>query len=119
MPRYREISATEARLLMQQRPETLMVDMRDAYAFKQHHYTDAIHLDETTLKRLLKNTPRATPVVVVCYHGNSSKDIAQLFQDFGFTDSFSLSGGYDAWLKLPSTAPAETCSDLNLAGSSR
>jgi rhodanese-related sulfurtransferase len=97
MPRFQEISPQEANLLLQADSEALVLDMRDRHAFQLHHHPRAISLDETTLKRIIKQQDKTVPIIVVCYHGNSSKDIAQLFLDFGFTASFSLTGGYDAW----------------------
>lgn len=107
MPRFREITPQNASRLLLEREDTLVLDMRDRHAFQLHHHPRAISLDETTLNRMIRQTDKDTPIIVVCYHGNSSKDIAQLFMDFGFSDSYSLQGGYDAWKPLLSLSVSD------------
>jgi thiosulfate sulfurtransferase len=38
-----------------------------------------------------------TPVVVCCYHGNSSQSAAQFLVEQGFTEVYSLNGGFEQW----------------------
>lgn len=96
----KEIDPQQARQLLETRSETLVFDLRDDPGFKLDHYPKAQRLDEKTLKRLLKQGDRKTPIIVICFHGNSSKDIAKMLSDFGFSDSYSLQGGYEAWRKF-------------------
>jgi thiosulfate sulfurtransferase len=37
---------------------------------------------------------------VCCYHGNSSQGAAQYFAEQGFTQAYSLDGGYEMWKVL-------------------
>ena len=36
-------------------------------------------------------------IIVYCYHGNSSQDVANFLTSHGFTDVYSLKGGYEEW----------------------
>ncbi len=99
MSNCKEISPQKARQLLETRSETLVLDMRDRHNFQLDHHPKAQRLDETTLKRVLKQNDKSMPVIVMCYHGHSSKDIAKMLSDFGFIDSYSLQGGFDAWKK--------------------
>lgn len=92
------ISVDEAEQIVQQK-NVLVLDMRDARAFCTGHHPRAIHLDDGVLRPLIRNTPKQVPVVIYCYHGNASRDMAQLFADFGFEHCYSVDGGYDAWRK--------------------
>ena len=47
------------------------------------------------------------PLVVVCYHGNSSQSAAAYFIQQGFSDVYSLDGGFELWR---SVYPADTSS---------
>ncbi|MBL2893588.1 thiosulfate sulfurtransferase GlpE, partial [Klebsiella pneumoniae] len=38
-----------------------------------------------------------TAVMVMCYHGNSSKGAAQYLLQQGFDKVYSVDGGFDAW----------------------
>lgn len=96
MTDWQEISVTEARQLFQ-RGHLLTLDTRDAHHFHQGHLPNALHLDTGHLRNLLKNAARHLPILIYCYHGISSREMAQLFADFGFTQCYSLEGGYAAW----------------------
>ncbi|CRR54182.1 Thiosulfate sulfurtransferase GlpE [Pseudomonas aeruginosa] len=45
--------------------------------------------------------------MVVCYHGNSSQSAAAYFIQQGFSDVYSLDGGFELWR---SVYPADTSS---------
>jgi thiosulfate sulfurtransferase len=40
---------------------------------------------------------RDQPLLVYCYHGNSSQGAADYFFNQGFEDVYSMDGGYEAW----------------------
>ncbi|MGL5628515.1 MAG: rhodanese-like domain-containing protein, partial [Plesiomonas shigelloides] len=42
----------------------------------------------------------AMPVIVMCYHGNSSQGAAQYLVNQGFDEVYSLNGGFEAWRKV-------------------
>lgn len=96
MNRFKRISIDEAELIAQQN-NVLVLDMRDANAYCNGHHPRALHLSDTNLRKLIKNTPPKIPIIIYCYHGNSSQDMAKLFADFGFENCFSVDGGYEAW----------------------
>lgn len=93
---WQEISVVEAKQLLQS-GNVLTLDTRDMDHYLQGHLPNALHLDAGYLRSLLKNAARHLPILIYCYHGISSRDMAQLFADFGFTNCYSLEGGYAAW----------------------
>lgn len=96
MSYWQEISVDEARQMLQ-RGYLLTLDTRDTRSFLQGHLPNALHLDTCHLRSLLKHTARDIPILIYCYHGISSREMAQLFADFGFSRCYSLEGGYAAW----------------------
>ena len=94
------ISVDDAENLMESHENVLLLDCRDARAYCTAHHPRAIHLNDLTLRTLLKNTPRDVQVIIYCYHGNSSQDFAKLFADFGFHNCHSVDGGFEAWRPL-------------------
>lgn len=90
------VSIAEAELMLENE-ELLLLDMRDYRAYLENHHPRALHLNDQNLRALLKHTDRSVPVLIYCYHGHRSQDMAQLFSDFGFTSCYSLDGGYEAW----------------------
>lgn len=93
---FRRIDAAAARdLLRHEKP--LIVDIRDAESFRRGHIEGALLATQDSFSKLLAETPKDTPVVVCCYHGFSSQPVAKFLVETGFTQVYSLDGGYDAW----------------------
>lgn len=92
--------------------DILLLDMRDYRAYLAGHHPRALHLNDQNLRALLKHTARSVPILIYCYHGHRSQDMAQLFSDFGFTSCYSLDGGYEAWFPEFCTAGRELSDDL-------
>ena len=105
MSDYQRISVEQApRLLATE--NTMLLDMRDARAYCQGHDPRATRLSELNLRTLLKSTPNHVHLIICCEHGHASRDMAQLFSDFGFINCYSLDGGYEAWKARPQRAHA-------------
>lgn len=96
MTSWQEITANEAQHMMKQ-GHMLTLDTRDTRSYLQGHIPNALNLDSSNLRMLLKHTAKHLPILIYCYHGISSRDMAQLFADFGFSNCYSLEGGYAAW----------------------
>ncbi|RLU02037.1 ankyrin repeat domain-containing protein [Ketobacter sp.] len=88
----------------------LILDMRDYRSYVTGHHPKALHLTDSNLRSLLKHTAKHVPILIYCYHGHSSQDMARLFADFGFEEVYSLDGGWEAWFQTI-TPPTEPLSD--------
>nr|WP_298250765.1 thiosulfate sulfurtransferase GlpE [uncultured Halomonas sp.] len=77
--------------------ETTLVDIRDALSFAQGHIPGSRRLDNESVGEFVEATPRARPVVVVCYHGHSSQQAATWLAGQGFSEVYSLDGGFTDW----------------------
>jgi thiosulfate sulfurtransferase len=75
----------------------VIVDIRDEGSYKAGHIKGALHLTNETLNEFIRNTDIDAPVIVCCYHGNSSQQAAQFLLSQDFTDVYSLDGGFSAW----------------------
>ena len=75
----------------------VMVDIRDPQSFAMGHMPDAFHLTNASLATFMQQTDFDTPVLVMCYHGNSSKGAAQYLLEQGYDQVYSVDGGFDAW----------------------
>ena len=85
------ISASEALTLLAQDDATVF-DVRDSAAYQAGHL--AMDRIPAWSKRLNKDAP----VLVYCYHGNSSQEYAQMLADFRFNRVYSVAGGFAALL---------------------
>lgn len=97
MSDFKRISAEQAARLLAREETVMLLDMRDARAYCQGHDPRAIHLSDTTLRSLVKYTPRGVHMIVCGDEEAASQEMAQFFCDYGFVNSYSIDGGYAAW----------------------
>lgn len=113
MHRYKNISLTQAQDILND-DSCIVLDIRDDRSYAQGHLEGARRFDEQTLRWMRKTAQRHAPVLVYCYHGNSSKDVAQLICEFGFFNVYSMDGGYTAWEAAKKQAASSASSELEL-----
>jgi len=94
---YESIYCNSIDQLSRTEEPALIVDIRDQNSFDAGRIPGATRFDETKLWKLRKTPQRHHPIVVYCYHGISSKEIASLLCSIGFTRVYNLEGGYAAW----------------------
>ncbi len=97
------IGVLEAEALTR-RDEVLVLDCRDANAYGRSHIKGAEQLNISNLSAYVERTPKSKPVLIYCYHGHASKEYANVFSDFGFSEVYSMDGGYEAWSHRPRPA---------------
>ncbi|PIJ51184.1 thiosulfate sulfurtransferase [Erwinia sp. OLTSP20] len=85
-----------------------LVDIRDPQSFAQAHAVGAFHLTNSSLTDFLQQTQFTTPLLVMCYHGVSSKSAAQYLLSQGFESVYSIDGGFERWHQ---TFPQQTESE--------
>jgi thiosulfate sulfurtransferase len=93
---YQCISVSEAVKIMQSNTAALL-DIRDPNSFQAGHIADAIHLSNENVDEVVNSLEKEKPVIIYCYHGNSSKGAADYFYKLGFKNSYSVDGGYEVW----------------------
>ncbi len=108
---FHRIDSHEARQLMQG-PDLVLLDCRLQADYQQEHIGGASPLGSSNIETYLTATPRHTPVLIYCYHGNSSQVYAQMFTDFGFAHVYSLDGGFEAWKNHPEPRPGTLDTEL-------
>lgn len=96
---FKRISAEESKKLSSE-VEATFVDIRDVNSYALGHIDGATRLDNAAIPAFLSDTPKDMPVIVYCYKGISSQQVAQFLALQGFSDVYSMDGGYEAWDKL-------------------
>ena len=74
-----------------------IVDIRDPASFTLGHIENAVHLSDVNVQEFVEKTNKDLPLIVYCYHGNSSQGAAAYFQEQGFKEVYSMAGGFEAW----------------------
>ncbi|MGJ8618911.1 MAG: thiosulfate sulfurtransferase GlpE [Methylophilaceae bacterium] len=93
---YQCISVSEAVNILKSESATLL-DIRDQISFLTGHIADSIHLSNENVDEVVSSLDKEKPVIIYCYHGNSSKGAADYFYNLGFKKSYSVNGGYEVW----------------------
>ncbi|WP_165024447.1 thiosulfate sulfurtransferase GlpE [Dysgonomonas sp. ZJ279] len=93
---FKRISAAKAKEMLND-DNVVIVDVRDSESYKEGHASSAIHLSQDSIFDFIQKTDFSQPVLVMCYHGNSSQSVAMYLSQQGFQEVYSIDGGYEAW----------------------
>lgn len=93
---FQRIRAGDAKALFEQ-GDVRIADIRDALSYQAGHIRAAVRVDNDNLGQFMQGTRKDQPVLVCCYHGNSSQGAAQFFASQGYEQVYSLDGGYEMW----------------------
>lgn len=99
MSGFERINGATAKEMMDQ-GEVNIADIRDSMSYTMGRIKGAVQVDNSSLKYFLENSSKDTPLIVCCYHGNSSQSAAQFFAEQGYEKVYSLDGGYEQWKVL-------------------
>jgi rhodanese-related sulfurtransferase len=87
-------------------PDLLILDMRDPASLARGRIEGAQAVSDALLGQLMKRRQRERPVLVYCYHGNSSRDLCQFIAGFGYARVYNLVDGWEGWLQFTQTEAA-------------
>ncbi len=95
MSEFQRIDPATAHQLRQQ--GATVVDIRDPHSFANGHIPGARHLDNHSLADFIAGADMDAPLLVICYHGNSSQSAAAFLAHQGFATVYSIDGGFELW----------------------
>lgn len=98
MSNFKRIDPQQAAQLLEQGAG--LVDIRDPGSFNAGHIPGALRLDNANLQQFLAQANQQNPLIVCCYHGNSSQPAAAYLADEGFAEVYSLDGGFELWHRI-------------------
>lgn len=93
---FKRISVDEVKELIDTN-DVEIFDVRDEASYSKGHMQNSILLSKENFQEALQNIAKDKYILVYCFHGNSSQMIAQLLAHQGFTNVYSMDGGYAAW----------------------
>lgn len=94
---FKRINKDAAKEMLVVDSNAILIDIRDSQSFEEGHDEKALHLTQENLSDFIVNTEKQVPVLVMCYHGNSSQSVAQYLTAQGFETVYSIDGGYEVW----------------------
>ena len=93
---FKCIGVDEARELIEKN-NARVIDIRDARSYEAGHIVGAERIDNSNVESFVQHADMSRPLIVCCYHGNMSKGAAAFLAEQGFSEAYSLDGGYEAW----------------------
>lgn len=90
------IPGSAAKQMMTTR-EVTIIDIRDPSSFATAHVTGAISVNNTNVNEFVAQADFEKPLLVFCYHGHSSQGAADFFAGQGFSEVYSVDGGFEEW----------------------
>ena len=95
-----EIGPEEAWRAIQARSEIQVVDVRDPESYLAHHVPGARSIPLAGLPRRVGELDPSRPVYVLCMKGKRSLEGAQVLQEQGFAEVFTVARGTDGWKEM-------------------
>ena len=97
--RVREVTVAETQARTQQNREAKLIDVREDNEWEAAHAAGAIHLGKGIIERDIEATvpDRNAELILYCGGGYRSALAADVLQKMGYTNVFSMAGGWKAW----------------------
>jgi rhodanese-related sulfurtransferase len=94
-----QISVSQSQQMLED--DSIALDVREPDEFAVGHIADARHIPRGMLEFSIENHPdfqdKTRPIVVYCKSGGRSALATATLQQLGYTNVYSMIGGYDAW----------------------
>lgn len=97
--RIREVSVAETQARMRADGDVRLIDVREDNEWNDAHAAGAIHLGKGIIERDVETAvpDKNTELILYCGGGYRSALAADVLQKMGYTNVFSLAGGWKAW----------------------
>lgn len=95
---YKCISIDEAKEMMETLEITL-VDIRDSQSYMEARIPESLNINGQNAEEFISISNKDKPLIIYCYHGNNSKSVAEFFSSKGFSQVYSMDGGFQDWRK--------------------
>jgi len=97
--RIREMSVTETQERLEQNTSAKLIDVREDNEWEAAHAAGAIHLGKGIIERDIETTvpDKTTEMILYCGGGYRSALATDALQKMGYTNVFSMAGGWKAW----------------------
>ena len=97
--RIREVSVAETRARMAEDQNVKLIDVREDNEWQAGHAAGATHLGKGIIERDIEQQvpDKFTELILYCGGGYRSALVADVLQRMGYTNAFSMAGGWKAW----------------------
>src|SRR5262245_42725234 len=106
--RIREVTVAETQQRMRETQEVKLIDVREDNEWETAHAAGAVHLGKGIIERDIETAvpDKNTELILYCGGGYRSALAADVLQRMGYTNAWSMAGGWKAWKEAG--APTES-----------
>jgi rhodanese-related sulfurtransferase len=99
MPRIREVNTDEVLAMLNNGERFVLVDVREDREWQAAHISGAVHMARGIIERDIENAipDKSAKLVLYCGGGYRSALSADSLQKMGYTNVFSMAGGWREW----------------------
>ncbi|TCO78643.1 rhodanese-like domain-containing protein [Marinisporobacter balticus] len=94
---YKQISAEQAKVLLEKNPTAIVFDIRDAEKYLQSHLPSATQISYKELKKKLDYYDREEIYMIYGSSDKKSAKAADMLASNGFCKIYMLNGGIEKW----------------------
>ena len=97
--RIREVSVAETQARLKRNEQAKLIDVREDNEFSAAHAAGATHLGKGIIERDIETAvpDKNTELILYCGGGYRSALAADSLQKMGYTNVWSMAGGWKAW----------------------
>ncbi len=97
--RIRELDVTETREHLDANPDARLIDVREDHEWQAGHAAGASHMGRGIIERDIEEAvpDKETELILYCGGGYRSALAADNLQRLGYTNVYSMDGGWKAW----------------------
>ena len=97
--RVREVTVEETQQRLKENPNAKLIDVREDNEWQAGRAAGAEHLGKGIIERDIEaQVPdKSTELILYCGGGFRSALVADVLQQMGYTNVFSMAGGWKAW----------------------
>jgi len=97
--RIREVTVEQTQERLKATPATKLIDVREDREWDDSHAAGAEHLGKGIIERDIETQvpDNSTELILYCGGGYRSALVADVLQRMGYTNVYSMAGGWKAW----------------------
>ena len=97
--RIQEVTVADTRDRVAANPDARLIDVREDDEWRAGHAAGAEHLGKGIIERDIEATApnKSTELILYCGGGYRSALAADVLQEMGYTNVWSMAGGWKAW----------------------
>lgn len=98
-PQIKELSIEDVKQMLERKEHFVLIDVREESEWNRGHLPTAIHLSKGILERDIEERiqDKSKKIVLYCGGGYRSALALSNIQKMGYTDAYSMWGGYRVW----------------------